>query len=73
MPAHQSNTQYMLDENEFFLYLLLPDNKSDHMQQVPVTLHHITILQGYCLSTNAPGATPRASTTCNIRLAMILA
>ena len=27
------------------LYTLLPDNKSDHMQQGSVTLHHIGILQ----------------------------
>ena len=39
--------------------MLLPDNKSDRVQQVPVTLHHII---NYCLFINTPDTTPRAST-----------
>ncbi len=41
--------------------MLLPDNKSDHMQQGLVTLHHITYLQEHCLSMNTPGTMPKAS------------
>ena len=45
-------------EEEECFYMFLLDNKSDQVQQGPVTLHHIMNLQEYCLSVNAPGTTP---------------
>lgn len=41
--------------------MLPPDNKSAHMQQGPMTLHHIISLSQYCLSVDTLGRTPKVS------------
>ncbi len=48
-------------EEEDIFYMFPPDNKSEHMQQGLMTLHHIISLQQYCLSVDTPGTTPKAS------------